>query len=121
MNAKTSNVRPQQVLRPVCISMSWCLAALIAIPLFGFSQGEPDAGKKQTKKPNVVFICVDDLRPELGCYGATYIKSPNIDRLAADGVIFTNHFVTVPTCGASRFGMLTGMLPRTRGELQDTV
>jgi arylsulfatase A-like enzyme len=68
----------------------------------------------EQKKPNIVFICVDDLRPELGCYGRDYIKSPNIDRLAASGVAFTHHFVQVPTCGASRCSLLTGMLPRDR-------
>lgn len=64
-----------------------------------------------TKQPNVLFICVDDLRPELGCYGKSYIKSPNIDKLAKQGVVFTNHFVSVPTCGASRCSLLTGMQP----------
>ena len=42
----------------------------------------------QASQPNVLFIGVDDLRPELNCYGATHIKSPNIDRLAAEGVLF---------------------------------
>ena len=70
-----------------------------------------------TKSPNILFICVDDLRPELGCYGNDHIVSPNLDQLAAEGVVFLNHFVQVPTCGASRYTLLTGMLPRTRVEL----
>ncbi len=74
---------------------------------------------KNSEKPNVLFICVDDLRPELGCYGSEYIQSPNIDKLAAEGVVFTNHFVQVPTCGASRFSMLTGMLPTTTKHLSN--
>jgi len=74
---------------------------------------------KNTKRPNVLFICVDDLRPELGCYGSSYIKSPNIDRLAETGAVFTNHFVSIPTCGASRCSMLTGMLPKTTGYLSN--
>lgn len=73
--------------------------------------------KKEDEKPNILFICVDDLRPELGCYGSDYIKSPNLDKLAASGVTFTNHFVQVPTCGASRCSMLTGMLPATKTHL----
>ncbi|MFG0266663.1 MAG: sulfatase [Rhodopirellula sp. JB055] len=60
------------------------------------------------KPKNVLLICVDDLRPELGCYGADYISSPNIDSLAAKGIQFNRHFVQAPTCGASRFAMLTG-------------
>jgi iduronate 2-sulfatase len=59
-------------------------------------------------RPNVLLICVDDLRPELGCFGKPYIHSPNIDALAARGVAFTRHYVQAPTCGASRFTLLTG-------------
>jgi arylsulfatase A-like enzyme len=68
-------------------------------------------------QPNVLFICVDDLRPELGCYGNSVALSPNLDELASDGIVFLNHFVQVPTCGASRYSMLTGRLPRKRSEL----
>ncbi|MEM8955311.1 MAG: sulfatase [Verrucomicrobiota bacterium] len=57
---------------------------------------------------NVLLICVDDLRPELGCYGVEYIESPNIDALAARGRIFDRHYVQAPTCGASRYTLLTG-------------
>jgi iduronate 2-sulfatase len=57
---------------------------------------------------NVLLICVDDLRPELGCYGVSYIRSPNIDRLASAGRTFQGHFVQAPTCGASRCTLLTG-------------
>ena len=61
-----------------------------------------------SKKPNVLLICVDDLRPELNCFGVSYIHSPNIDALAKDGTTFTQHYVQAPTCGASRFALLTG-------------
>ena len=67
------------------------------------------------EQPNVLFIAVDDLRPELGCYGQKMIKSPNIDRLASEGTTFTNAFCNVPVCGASRASLLTGIRPtRTR-------
>lgn len=67
------------------------------------------------KKLNVLFIAVDDLRAELRCYGLDYVQSPHLDRLASQGVLFTNHFVQVPTCGASRYALLTGRSPcRTR-------
>lgn len=58
--------------------------------------------------PNVLLICVDDLRPELGCYGVNYIQSPHIDRLASKGRVFNYHYVQAPTCGASRYALLTG-------------
>ena len=54
------------------------------------------------EKPNVLFIAVDDLRPELGCYGNAHIVTPNIDKLAAGGVLFERAFCAVPVCGASR-------------------
>jgi iduronate 2-sulfatase len=59
-------------------------------------------------RPNVLLLCIDDLRPELACFGASYIQSPNIDRLAATGRAFHRHYVQAPTCGASRFTLLTG-------------
>ena len=67
--------------------------------------------KKTEKKPNVLFIAVDDLRPELGCYGQKQIISPNIDRLASGGLTFVNAYCNVPVCGASRASLLTGIRP----------
>jgi arylsulfatase A-like enzyme len=69
----------------------------------------------EAKPMNVLFIAVDDLRPDLGCYGVDYAPSPNIDRLAKRGMVFRNHFVQVPTCGASRYAMLTGRSPAVTG------
>jgi len=59
-------------------------------------------------RPNVLLLCIDDLRPELNCFGVDYIHSPNIDRLAEAGRPFFSHYVQAPTCGASRFTLLTG-------------
>ncbi|WP_152286857.1 sulfatase [Flavicella marina] len=63
------------------------------------------------KKPNVLLLYMDDLRPELNCYGKNYIHSPNIDHLAKSGIQFNNAYCNVPVCGASRASMLTGMYP----------
>lgn len=68
----------------------------------------PKLDAEAAKKPNVLLLCVDDLRPELACFGKTYIKSPNIDALAARGRAFHRHYVQAPTCGASRYALLTG-------------
>ena len=67
------------------------------------------AGQKD--RPNVLFIAVDDLRPQLGCYGHKQMISPNIDRLASDGVTFLRSYCQVPVCGASRASLLTGVRP----------
>jgi len=76
-------------------------------------------GTTRASHPNVLLIAVDDLRNELGCYGLPYVESPNLDRLAAEGVLFTNHYVQVPTCGASRYALLTGRSPIRSGAMNN--
>src|SRR6266487_5326535 len=67
--------------------------------------------------PNIVFIYADDLGyGDVGCYGATKVKTSNIDRLAKEGLRFTDAHCTSATCTASRYGLLTGEYPwRKRG------
>ncbi len=65
------------------------------------------------KRPNVLFIAVDDLRPELGCYGNTAIKTPNIDRLAARGIVFGQSHCQSAVCNPSRASLMTGLRPDT--------
>lgn len=72
---------------------------------------------RAAERPNVLFIAIDDLRTELGCYGLPYVDSPHLDRLASQGVLFTRHYVQVPTCGASRYALLTGRSPARSGAL----
>jgi len=84
-------------------------AGIVAILVTAVHIGS--AGIGQSEKPNVLFIAVDDLRPELGCYGKKQIKSPNIDRLAGNGTRFANAYCNVPVCGASRASLLMGMRP----------
>jgi arylsulfatase A-like enzyme len=60
---------------------------------------------------NVLFLAIDDLRPEIGAYGADYMHTPAIDQLAATGVVFTRAYTNVPVCGASRASMLSGLRP----------
>ena len=68
------------------------------------------------EKPNVLLICVDDLRPELNCYGVDYIHSPNIDRLAAQGQRWTSFYSSGATCVPSRRGLMTGRHPSLMGK-----
>ena len=67
------------------------------------------------EKPNVLFICVDDLKPLLGCYGNTTVKSPNVDRLAARGLRFDMAYCNQAVCAPSRNALLTGLRPQTLG------
>jgi arylsulfatase A-like enzyme len=76
---------------------------------------------QEQKPPNVLFIAIDDLRPDLGCYGQSFVHSPNIDRLAEKSFVFRHHYVSVPTCGASRHSLLTGMRPSQRKHLRNDV
>jgi len=78
-------------------TVAFFLAALIAAPAFS----EP-------QKPNILLLCIDDLRPELASFGAAYVHSPNMDRLAAAGRAFHHHYVNAPSCGPSRYTLLTG-------------
>ena len=71
--------------------------------------------------PNILFIAIDDLRPELGCYGNDMVYSPRIDEIAAEGTLFTNHFTQVPTCGPSRYCLLTGIRPRKESHLRNDI
>ncbi len=90
--------------------------ALLGAGLLAATSGMMPGGRTVVKssvetKPNVMFIIVDDLRPELGCYGNKIIKSPNIDALARDGIVFTNAYCQVGVCAPSRASAMTGLRP----------
>jgi iduronate 2-sulfatase len=62
-------------------------------------------------RPNVLFVAIDDLRDDLGAFGVAHAKTPRLDAFAATARIFTQHYVQVPTCGASRSALLRGRYP----------
>ena len=65
------------------------------------------------KRPNILWIVVEDASPHLGCYGEQSIKTPNLDLLASEGVRFENAFVTCPVCSPCRSALVTGMYQTT--------
>src|SRR2546422_6048493 len=70
------------------------------------------AGLAATPRPNIVLIYSDDLGyGDVGCYGATKVKTPNIDRLGQEGLRFTDAHCASATCTPSRYGLLTGEYP----------
>ena len=69
------------------------------------------AQKKVNNKPNILFIAVDDLKPLLGCYGDTLVKSPNIDRLAKMATVFNSNYCQQAICGPTRASLMTGRRP----------
>ena len=74
------------------------------------SQPKDKTSEHSPQKPNVVYLIADDLGiGDLSCYGATKVSTPNIDRLAGQGMQFTNAYATSSTSTPSRFGLLTGM------------
>ncbi len=87
---------------------------------FGFLFSQPNSNHS-TDRPNILFIAIDDLRPQLKCYGETYMHTPHLDSIAAEGRLFNHHYVQVPTCGASRYSLLMGQYPQQDFHLNNQV
>ncbi|TWO34780.1 sulfatase [Seonamhaeicola sediminis] len=84
---------------------------LCSLVFTGYSFSQTTKISSENKKPNILFIAVDDLRPELNFYGANHIQSPNLDKLASESLVFNKAYCNVPVCGASRASLLTGARP----------
>ncbi|MCF7817096.1 MAG: sulfatase, partial [Kiritimatiellales bacterium] len=88
------------------ITMAVVMAAGMLLPLAGYSSNEP-------RPMNVLFVMVDDLKPLMGCYGDPIAKTPNMDRLAARGVLFERATCQISLCAPSRASIFTGLRPDT--------
>jgi iduronate 2-sulfatase len=106
---KERHAPPTTVLYLAPHSLTLVAACLITGPFA--CADEPTA----TARPNVLLVCVDDLKPVLGCYGNPLVHSPNIDRLAARGVVFERAYCNQAVCAPSRNALLTGLRPQTLG------
>ncbi|MDO8951535.1 MAG: sulfatase, partial [Draconibacterium sp.] len=89
------------LIKSICL----VLVCLVIFQLSAFG------GKKETGKPNILFIAVDDLKPILGCYGDKLVKTPNIDKLAERGTVFMRNYCQQAVCGPSRASVMSGMRP----------
>ncbi len=91
----------------------------IAIAIFvgtsGFANAKPTQDDSKPKPPNVLLICIDDLKPWIGCYGDAIAKTPNIDRLASRGLTFDSAYCNQAVCSPSRNSLMTGLRPQTLG------
>ena len=95
--------------------MQYTTALLLLTTLGCRPASDPVAETNSPAPLNVLFIAVDDLRPELGCYGKDYIHSPNIDQLAQEGVIFDRAYCQQAVCSPSRTSLMTGLRPDATG------
>jgi len=71
--------------------------------------------KKEADKPNILWIYVEDLSPEFACYDNPIVKTPHVDELAENGVLFTNIHMPASVCSSVRSGIITGLMPTTLG------
>lgn len=94
------------------MSVTLLLSCHVLVPLAAAQGFEP-----ARTRPNVLLITSEDNGPELGCYGDPYVKTPNLDRLAAEGVRFKRAFVTTASCSESRSSILTGLYPHQNGQI----
>ena len=74
-----------------------------------------EAGSSTADRPNILWLISEDTSPDLACYGNPLVKTPNLDKLASEGTLYTNAFATAPVCSACRSGFMTGMYQTSIG------
>src|SRR3972149_7687196 len=96
---------------PHSVSRAVALLALTAAWLVPALQSRAAA----QEHPNILWITCEDTSPDLGCYGDTYARTPNLDALAGEGVRYVNAFAVAGVCAPSRSAIITGMYPTSIG------
>src|SRR3954471_10199445 len=74
----------------------------------GHTAGAGVLAAQAAGRPNILYIILEDIGPQMACYGEPLVRTPNLDRFAAEGVRFTNAFSAAPVCSASRSALMTG-------------
>ena len=95
--------------------MKFCFIRASVLWMVAFSLLATSGAEAENARPNILFIAVDDLRPSLGCYGDKHAITPNIDRLAKEGVQFNRAYCQVAVCNPSRASLMTGLRPDKLG------
>jgi len=96
------------------LPMNIALAAALTVAATGVAQSEPIAERpERPAKPNVLLIDVDDLRPDFAAYGGAEVESPNLDKLASEGLLFERVYAQFPLCMPSRSSVLSGYRPES--------
>jgi iduronate 2-sulfatase len=94
-------------------NIKWLLCSIISIAIFGSCENNSTSPTKRIvqKRPNILFVSIDDLGPNLGVYDNTVIVSPNIDAFAKTGTTFRNTYCQAAVCAPSRASLMTGLRP----------
>jgi len=95
------------------------LFSRLLLPAVALALALPTINGAQSSRPNVLFIAIDDLRNDLGALGVPHARTPQLDAFAKSARVFTNHYVQVPTCGASRTALLRGRYPSEAAHLSN--
>lgn len=93
--------------------ISWSLSVLSVVIVASIWHTAVASADEPQRRPNIVWIVAENLKLDLGCYGAEHVKTPNLDGLAADGMLYTKVFSTAPVCATSRSAFFVGMYQNT--------
>ncbi len=108
MNSKSTNTR-----RDFLKAVGFCASGFAISGCIGDAKQKVKNTYKE--RPNILWITCEDINPYLGCYGDTYAITPNLDKLAGEGVLYTNAYATAPVCAPARSCLITGVYATSLG------